>query len=166
MAELMPKERLQPSLLDRLTDEEPHKTVEPRSLRVLPMAKLREAVRRDLTWLFNTTNLAALQDLEDYPDVAHSVINFGIPELAGHLLSNTDVGELERTLRQAILDFEPRILRNSVKIRAVVDADRMDANTAIFEIEGELWGQPAPEHLILRTQLDLETGDVNVRERL
>ena len=45
MAELTSKERLQPSLLDRLTDDEPDKTQESRDQRVLSANRLRECVR-------------------------------------------------------------------------------------------------------------------------
>src|SRR3954447_25204241 len=50
-----PLERLQPALLDRLTDQRPHEKVEARRERVISEQQLREAVRRDLTWLFSTT---------------------------------------------------------------------------------------------------------------
>jgi type VI secretion system protein ImpF len=53
MAELTPQERLQPSLLDRLTDEEPDQLQESREKRVLSMSRLRDFVLRDLAWLFN-----------------------------------------------------------------------------------------------------------------
>ncbi|HJX53099.1 MAG TPA: type VI secretion system baseplate subunit TssE, partial [Polyangia bacterium] len=39
MAELTPKERLQPSLLDRLTDDDPGRATEPRESRVLSPAR-------------------------------------------------------------------------------------------------------------------------------
>ena len=54
MAELTPKERLQPSLLDRLTDDAPAEKVESREQRVLSLTKLRQSVNRDLGWLLNT----------------------------------------------------------------------------------------------------------------
>ncbi len=48
MAELTPQERLQPSLLDRLTDDRPQETRESRERRVLSMRQLRASVMRDL----------------------------------------------------------------------------------------------------------------------
>jgi type VI secretion system protein ImpF len=83
VADLTPKERLQPSLLDRLADDEPDKRQESADKRILSLQRLREGVRRDLTWLLNTPNLATVQDLENYPEVAGSTLNFGIPDLAG-----------------------------------------------------------------------------------
>ena len=82
MAELTKKERLQPSLLDRLTDDEPDARQESREKRVLSPQRLRECVRRDLTWLFNTTNLDAMVSLAEFPEVSHSVVNYGMPDLA------------------------------------------------------------------------------------
>ena len=65
-------------------------------------------------------------------------------------------------IRQAIWDFEPRILRNTVKVRVIVGEAEMSHNALTFVIEGELWAQPLPERLYLRTEVDLETGGVTV----
>ena len=51
MGELTSRERLQPSLLDRLSDDDREQVVEPRDKRVLSMRDLRKAVLRDLGWL-------------------------------------------------------------------------------------------------------------------
>lgn len=163
MAELMPKERLQPSLLDRLTDDDPHTTKESRQQRVLSISVLRAAVLRDLAWLLNSDHLVG-EALDDYPLVAHSVLNYGMPDLAGHTASSADVFVLERMLRQVILDYEPRILRNTLKVRAAVSTQEMSHNAITFEIEGELWAQPLPERMYLKTQVDLESGDVVIAE--
>ena len=91
MAELTPKERLQPSLLDRLTDEEPDKAQESREQRVLSMNRLRLGVLRDLAWLFNSTRMPESSAIERYPFAAHSVINFGLPPLSGVTARSLDV---------------------------------------------------------------------------
>ena len=93
MAELTPKERLQPSLLDRLTDDEPDKLHEAMDKRVLSPQRLRESVRRDITWLLNTPNLGAVQDLSAYPEVERSTMNFGIPDLSGKPVSQHRSGQ-------------------------------------------------------------------------
>ena len=79
-----PQEQLQPALLDRLTDEEPDQKLEPRQMRVMSKKRMREAVLRDLAWLFNTTRLDADMDPGKFPYARKSVINFGLPALAGH----------------------------------------------------------------------------------
>src|SRR5688572_21133531 len=96
MADLTPQERLQPALLDRLTDDEPEKLHERREHRVLSKSKLRQAVLRDLAWLFNATRLEAGTDLSSAPHVRRSVVNFGLPALSGRAASSIDVIDLER----------------------------------------------------------------------
>lgn len=164
MAELTQKERLQPSLLDRLTDDEPDRKQESRERRVLSPARLRDCVRRDLTWLFNTSNLATMVDLSAEPEVARSVLNYGMPDMAGHTVSTIDIKSMERLLTQVIWDFEPRLVKNTVRVRLVVDEDKMNHNAMSFNIEAELWAQPLPLRLFLRTEIDLENGGVAVTD--
>ena len=162
MAELSNEERLQPSLLDRLTDDAPTEQKESQEKRVLPLRRLRAAVMRDLSWLLNTVSLDSTEDLEPYPEVANSVLNYGLPELSGQSVSGLDQAAIERILRQAIGTFEPRILRESLKVRAVTLRDSTSHHSVGFEIEGELWAQPVPIHLLLRTEVEFETGDVTL----
>ena len=166
MAELTTKERLQPSLLDRLTDDEPDKLQESREKRVLSSQRLRDSVRRDLNWLFNTTNLAAIQSLEAYPEVERSTLNYGLPDLAGRTASSVDRDLMERLLRRAIWEYEPRLLRSSIRVQLSVDANELNHNAMNFSIQAELWAQPLPLRLFLRTDLDLETGEAAVTEDL
>jgi type VI secretion system protein ImpF len=164
MVELTPRERLQPSLLDRLTDNERDKSDESREQRVLSPRRLKACVIRDLEWLLNACDLASVVDLTPYPQVADSVLNFGLPDLAGRNVSGLNVLDLERALRDAIVAFEPRLLRRSLVIRAVLDEAEMDRNAVRFDIEGALWGVPTPQQLYLKTRVDLESGDIEVSE--
>lgn len=165
MPELTTRERLQPSLLDRLTDDEPGKKVESRDKRVLHLKQLRASVIRDLSWLLNTGDLRSCHDLDDWPELAHSVLNYGVADLTGLTASGVDITEVERRFRQSILDFEPRILPKTLRVRAIVAEDRMNRNALTFEIEGELWADPAPLRLLLQTEVDLETGSVQVTDQ-
>ena len=162
MAELAARERLQPSLLDRLTDEEPDKTVEPRERRVMSLRTLREGVLRDLAWLLNTTNLFSVTTHHDLPHLANSVLNYGIPDISGTSLSSMNIGVLERAIRQAIWDYEPRLIRSSVVIKA--HPDRHSANTLQFDIEADMWAQPYPERLYLKTELDLDCATIRLTD--
>ncbi len=164
MAETPASERLQPSLLDRLTDDTPNAVQEGRDKRVMSPAQLRQSVCRDLGWLLNTVNLAAVQNLDDYPEVARSVLNFGMSDLTGRTATSIRPSVLEEHLAQVIRNFEPRLLPNSVKVRLVVDHEKMSHNAMRFDIEAELWAQPLPLHLFLRTEIDLESGTAFVAE--
>ncbi len=164
MAELTPQEKLQPSLLDRLTDEEPHTKVESRDKRVLSLNKLRESVIRDLGWLLNTGHLEAVVDLDAYPEVKSSTLNYGMTDLTGIPASGVDVREVESMIRESIRIYEPRVLPESLKVSVHLDRNRMSHNALTFRIEGELWSQPIPVRLYLKTEVDLEDGTYTVSE--
>jgi type VI secretion system protein ImpF len=162
MAELAPRERLQPSLLDRLTDDEPDKAVESRERRVLSVRTLRESVLRDLAWLLNTTNLFSVTDDGKLPHIASSVVNYGMPDISGISVAGMNLADLERGIRQAIWDFEPRLLRQSVVVKAL--SSEANHNKIMFEIQGDMWAQPYPERLYLKTEMDLDSAAIRLTE--
>lgn len=131
--------------------------------RAMSMRRLREAVLRDLGWLLNACGIDDVVDLERYPEVRRSVINFGLRSQAGRNISSLDPQDVARRLRDSIAYFEPRLSQ----IRVVPEAreDVSGVMTLSFLVEAELWGQPVAQHLSLRTSIDIETGDVVVGER-
>jgi type VI secretion system protein ImpF len=163
VAALTPKEKLQPSLLDRLTDVRPDVRIGTGAVRVLTMDELRDGVRRDLASLFNATALEVVEDLTDYPNVRSSTVNFGMPDLSGKTASGLDLPELERSLTRAIHEFEPRLLHDTVKVSGEARSLKMH-NSMVATIQAELWSQPLPQKLLLRTELDLENGEVKLHE--
>ncbi len=165
MPRVPPQDRLQPSLLDRLTDDNPTQKREALEHRVLSIRELRECVLRDLAWLLNTGNLEAIEDLDAYPLVAESTLNYGIPHLAGTMTSSVNAVDMERKLREAVWRFEPRLLRDSVKIKLVYDDSGMSHNALTFQIEAMLWAEPVPLHLFLKTEVDLELGTFSIAEQ-
>jgi type VI secretion system protein ImpF len=164
MPDLLPQERLQPSLLDRLTDEQPEVKQEGRDKRVLTLNQIRAGVLRDVSWLLNAVHLQATQSLSAYPEVVSSTVNFGIPDIAGSSALGKDTAKLEKAVKKALLDFEPRILADGLKVTVRVDPEQMSRHVMSFIIEGKLWAQPMPLNLYLKTDVDLETGIVTVAE--
>jgi type VI secretion system protein ImpF len=161
MAEALSRDRLYPSLIDRLLDDEPGKLTEPRENRSATLARLRENVLRDLSWLFNATQSSL--DFDDDPLLVGSVINYGMPPLAGRPASQYDLGELARVLREVILRFEPRIIAHTLRVTA--EGNKSDSHNVLgFRIEGQLWSQPVPLEIYMRTEIDLESGMTQVRE--
>jgi type VI secretion system protein ImpF len=158
-------ERLQPALLDRLTDDEPDKKVEAREARVFTKRRLRQAVLRDLAWLFNATQLEAVDDLSRTPLVRRSVVNFGLPALSGQAASTFDITDLAKAIREAIVTFEPRILPSTLEIKTLIDSGDLDHHNVIgVEIRAHLWAEPVPLEFLVRTEIDLETGNVQITD--
>lgn len=159
------QDRLQPALLDRLTDDDPTNRHETPESRVINRNRLRECVLRDLAWLFNATQPGRAIDFTRATHARNSVLNYGLPPLSGQTASTIDPLMMQNRVRQAILDHEPRILPNTLVVEAVVTTAQLDHHNQIgFRISGQLWAQPVPLELMLQTDIDLETGRVAVRE--
>lgn len=159
MAELTPSEKLQPCLLDRLTDNEPKKKMESRNQRVMSLQKFREAVLRDLLWLLNTHANSEQSGFDRFEEIPSSVLNFGVQNVAGMTASSLHTDDMQFHLTEALQHFEPRIIPDTVSISAAADPEEMRHGRSLsFEIRGVLWTQPIPESLFIKTELDLETG--------
>lgn len=162
-------DRLLPCLLDRLTDEAPGCQLEPAESGLASQSRLRAAVLRDLGWLMNATRPGAAESLEAWPEARRSVLNYGLPALGGQTSSTLDLQALERVIREAILRFEPRLLADTLEVEADADAlfqqHGLDGHNRVsLRISGQIRAQPMPLELLLRTEWDLETGQVSLSE--
>src|SRR5277367_2459653 len=96
MAEINPRDRLQPFLFDRLIDDQPGQQKESRDKNMLSPTQLRASIMRDIAWLFNTPGPVDRDGIDDFPEAAMSVLNYGVPDLTGITASSVKAGELER----------------------------------------------------------------------
>lgn len=123
---------------------------------------LRATVRRELAWLLNTTNLAAVDDLSAYPHVETSVLNYGVPDLAGKAISRRVILERARDIRTAIRVFEPRIDELSLVVEPVEDRERENAVT--YVIHGDVRSAVRALPVKFRTDVENDTAAVTVRD--
>ncbi|HEY3536592.1 MAG TPA: type VI secretion system baseplate subunit TssE [Trinickia sp.] len=166
------RDRLQPALLDRLTDTAQRRGTEPSYAESIGDERLRSAVLRDLAWLLNTSNAADGIDGVSFPYVLSSVLNYGMRPLAGVQMSGLEPSDVEASIREAILRFEPRIAADSLDVRCIgkgvpgetgESGEASPQNLLAFEIRGRLWSVPRPVDLLLRSELDLETGAMSLQ---
>ena len=150
-------ERLQPSLLDRLTDDAPTDTTEARDARVIDLRRLREIIQRDLASLLNTNNAEGLIDPKLYPNAANSVLNYGVRDVAGDFSSVNKAEDIRAAIAAAIRKFEPRILPGSVDVDLRVGTDA-SGTIVHYDIRADMWAQPMPMELYLRSDVDVTTG--------
>jgi len=175
VAGLTSQERLQPSLLDRLTDDQPSSEREALEAKVLNKNQLRAAVLRDLSWLFNSTreeppydctDAARVQLWKECPDALSSVANYGLPPLSGTSVTQLDFPILEEAIRTCIVRFEPRVDAETLEVK--VGGDRASAlhkpTSLRLTIRGHLWNQPVPLELFLSADVDVDTGQAAVRD--
>ena len=162
MADKTITERLQPSLLDRLTDLEPERKTEGRDARVIDIRRLRDIIRRDLAWLLNAGNQDTLIDADRYPHVTASVLNFGVRDVAGDFSSPTRVDDIRKAIARAITLFEPRIRAGSLEVILREHSGKDNKAVVDFDIRADMWAQPLPMELYLRSRIDLTTGHLSL----
>lgn len=157
--------RLLPTLLDRLVDHKPAERSEAILERTMTKAAFRQCVLRDLSWLLNTTNAEAETDLSAADAVRRSVLNYGIEALSGKQLVADDLENVQEAVANAIRVFEPRILPKTLQVRVVPSDDgHMTCNQLSMEIKGQLWAEPYPIELLLRSHIDLESGQIVLQD--
>lgn len=131
---------------------------------------LREAVRRDIEALFNTeryeafpllsdqereVDLTSQLDLEDFPEVRRSVINYGVPSFSGRSVRDFDRETLAREIKQVLATFEPRLKESGTKVNVTLGDKTQGLK---IDIDAMLIMTPTPERLKLRTMINLDNG--------
>lgn len=157
-------------LLDRLIDRDKDRdrdrsipaspAVDPYRSRSASVRGLKAALRRDLEWLLNTRrdpNAAP----ESMAELSQSLFNFGLPDFSAFSADAPKdrqklLVEIERTLTL----FEPR-LRN-IRV-GLIDGAGAGPRTLRFQIEGVLEMDPSPEHISFDGELQLSSGDYQIR---
>ena len=176
----MLKQRLTPTLFDKLVADieisglRDEKTENPEVFReamrfyAVPRlerfgeAALRATIRRDLAWLLNTTNLGAIQDLSPYPHVRTSVLNYGVPDLAGKSLHRRTILHRAREIRDAIRVFETRLEPESLVVEPSGGSDA--GNSITFVIRGDISSATKVMPVYFHTELEADTASVAVSE--
>lgn len=152
-----------PTLFDRLSDDAPHRMNELPSEYAPTRSQMRGIVQRDLAFLLNTTNQVDLLHPERHKDVTTSTVNYGMPALAGGYLSDRKWSEMEKMIRQAILDYEPRLLPDSIVVKPLMKEDgRSSYNVLLFEINATLYMEPYPVEFTVQSSVDLETNRITL----
>lgn len=166
MPERTPMDKIQPCLLDRLTDDEPNQQAESRSKRVVSVPKYKEGILRDLSWLLNANCHRAEDGWDAFPEVKASVLNYGISNFAGVVGTTLDPEAVEKEIYEAIVLFEPRVIKRSLSVKLLGDkqTEKAEALFLRFEIQSDLWAQPLPEQFFAKTEIDLETGACVLKE--
>lgn len=140
----------------------PNGMAESAESRVVSMRRLRDCVLRDLTSLLNALSLETSVDLARLPRVQRSVLNYGMRALAGLSAAAVDPVATAAGIEESIRRFEPRLRR--VHVAPETRDGPADGHHVSFRIDAQLWGQPVPQQLVLRTRIETDTGSVTVSD--
>ena len=112
-----------------------------RARQVITESMLRREVSRDLDALLNTVSLDATVDMQNAPHVRKSILNFGLADIANRTIDENAVGEIPDEIRTAIVNYEPRIAADTLRIARDKKLDPVELKVR-FVISGELVCHP------------------------
>lgn len=122
---------------------------------------LRREVARDLESLLNTVSLASSLDLSDAPEVARSILNFGLPDLVHLSIDDQRVDGIGKDLAEALRTFEPRLAPDSVSVTR--DSSASVAGLALrFMVRADLVSDPVNVPLEFVADVELDSGKIRV----
>jgi type VI secretion system protein ImpF len=150
---------LQPSLIDRLLDDAPDNR-RPEPTQAFDLTRLKAALARDLEALLNTRIVDLSEQLTDFPEAEHSMLQFGIPDLSGLSLLNPEHREMLRErLRRAIEHHEPRLSG----VRVSLDAPRELERHLRFRVDAILKVHPHRPPVMFDATLQLSSNVYRVQ---
>lgn len=138
-------------LFERLIDFEPDKpSSDDPSMIVMSLPELKASIQREIQRLLDSRTAG-----ERRPDIGGTVMEYGLPDFSEvHPRSFTDRRRVETTIRHAILDFEPRLLRP----RVVVTPGEGSGTLAVA-ISGEVAAGTVVEPLFFSVNLGAVTPE-------
>jgi type VI secretion system protein ImpF len=152
---------VRPSILDRLTDNEPGLAADPPITREESERRYRLAVERDVEALLNTRRV--MFPAPDWcPELRRSVYDYGLIDTTS-ISVGTKAGRerLLSALQDAIERFEPRLAQPRVRL---LDAQQVRAPQMRFVVEAVLVMDPGREDVMFDTVLEIASGEYDVRD--
>jgi type VI secretion system protein ImpF len=157
-------------LIDRLIDRDkdrdrdrsipPSAASDPYRSRSASVRGLKAALRRDLEWLLNSRrNPYAAPDT--MAELSQSLYNYGLPDFSAlSVNSPNDRQRLLVEIERTVALFEPRL--RSVRVELVEGAS-LGSRSLRFQIEGSLQMDPTAEHVSFDGELQLSSGEYQLR---
>lgn len=153
-----------PCLLTRLTDEHPFSSQDDAYGTEFSLEQLKSDILRNLSSLLNShTAPSTTRSLtQQFPQVATSCYHFGIDSYAGITGNSEQPRIIAENVRQAIINFEPRLDPASILVRADASRSSRDRTALHLTISSRLAVHPLSEDMYFRLRVDVETGEATL----
>lgn len=151
---------VQPSVLDRLTDDNPRSATDPRVSYAESLELFRAGVKRDLEWLLNTRRTPDPAS-PDFTELSRSIFNYGVPDITSVSADSPHArAQLLRDIEATLSLFEPRL--ENVRISLIEQEGEARRRELRFVVEATLRLDPTPENIVFDTVLHYSSGEIEV----
>jgi type VI secretion system protein ImpF len=122
---------------------------------------LRRDLSIDLVALMNTINLESTVDLDRLDHVRRSIVNYGLPDITHLTSEEVGVDAIRERLVRALMDFEPRIISDSIQVEKTVKVSEVDQRVQ-FSVSCEMFCTPVDLAVDFVAELEISSGKVNL----
>jgi type VI secretion system protein ImpF len=131
------------------------------SRRSLSDGALRALLAEDLSNLLNTIAFesAAPEMVEGLDRVRNSIVNYGLPDISNRTAGEVRLREIKTELREALLRYEPRLLKRGMEITQ--NPDKRDGQ-ASFLVRADMRADPVPTSVEFVTDVEFDTGEIRI----
>lgn len=152
--------KLLPSLLDRLLDDRPHKSMEASSQRLCSLADYKASIVRDLEILVNTRQSLVAGELEGFANLGGTILDYGMPDFTSRsVLDPQDRLLIQRQLEKAITVGDRRFRSVKVQLLAQQTGQRM----LTFRVDAVLRLQDISRQVSFDAVLQVNTQEYKVQ---
>ena len=123
--------------------------------------QLRREVARDLDALMNTIAFESADDIRDFEYVRKSILNYGLPDIVHRTIEEGSVDDVREEIERALLNFEPRIVRNSIQTSRDMSVKSHELKIR-FIVRAELYCEPVNIPVEFVADLDVDVGSIHI----
>jgi type VI secretion system protein ImpF len=123
--------------------------------------QIRQSVIDNLIDIVNTIDLQSALDLKDLSYASKSVLNFGIYDLTHLTSDDSNLPMVEQNVTAAIINFEPRIRKETVQVRRDVEFNDTVQKLRL-SIYAEVSYHPLDIPIEFVADIDLSSGKVGI----
>jgi type VI secretion system protein ImpF len=122
---------------------------------------LRGEVARDLETLMNCVAMSSSVDLDMYPAVQRSILNYGFPDIAHRSIDELAASDLDQEIERILRLFEPRLIEASMRVTRDRSVDIDDLKIR-YIVHADLACEPINIPLQFVADLEVTTGKIQI----
>lgn len=122
---------------------------------------LKRNLALDLLSLVNTIDLNSAIDISEFDYVGRSVLNFGLSDVSRLTSQEIGVEEIAFNLREALLNHEPRLRPDTLRVEKDVETDEVEQRIR-FTVSAEMACQPLDVPMEFAAEVEVGSGKVRL----
>jgi type VI secretion system protein ImpF len=131
---------------------------------VINEAQLRRDVAQDVETLLNCISLESAKNIQDFPHVRDSVLNYGFPSIASRTMDELERSGLEPEIERVLRTYEPRLIPSSLRVQRDRRVDPVELKIR-YVVQADLACEPVALPIEFVADVEVTTGKIQIKTR-